>query len=150
MVEQLEKTSKKTTGKEPQPTWKIPPERVPSDDCTIFIHQKIEDGEIIEQGEGIKVHIGEWVELIPTQNIAELTALTDIQNMGAEGGGALRRLCEELSKRVTAWNWTDNAGDPLPQPYKNPDVIATLDNDELMWLFSATKGAETSEQRKND
>ena len=150
MVSTADKKASKNGTEAVKPTWKIPPERVASDDCLIYIHQKIEDGQIIDKGQGVQIHKGEWVDLIPTQNIAELEALTDIKHLQAEGGGALRRLCDELSKRTTAWNWTDNAGEPLPQPYKNPDALRALDNDELLWILSATNGAETTEQRKND
>ena len=125
-------------------TYKIPPVKVLSDDCTVYIGRVIEDGKIKEPGTGYKVHEGEWVELFPAMSLAEIKAITDIA-----AAGALDKLCDELSKRIVSWNWTDNFGVALAQPHKNPDVIFSVTDDELMWLLSASKGEETANERKN-
>ena len=130
--------------------WKIPPTRVPSDDCAIYVGREIEDGEITVEGTPYNVHTGEWVELFLTQSLAEMMALVDMRNMVEEGAGALRKLCQELAVRIVEWNWTDNAGDALPQPHNAPEVLERLSNDELMWLMGAVQGKETSADRKND
>jgi hypothetical protein len=129
--------------------WKIPPTRIESDECVIYTGRVIDvdTREITEQGTPHYVHVGEWVELIPCQSLKELIALQDIQD---NASGSLKTLCDELSKRVTDWNWTGIDGEALPQPYKAPDVLEGLITDELMWLLSVVKGGETSDTRKND
>ncbi len=138
--------------------WKIPPTRVASDDCAIYVGRVIEDKEITNEGTAHYVHTGEWVELFPTQNLKELISLakvvgssemSDSKDMIVGQAEALHELCLALSKRVVAWSWTDNGGEPLPQPYKAPDVLEELDNDELMWLLGAAQGNETKVDRKN-
>ena len=137
---------------------KIPSTRVASDDCAIYVGREIEDGEITEEGTAYYVHAGEWVELFPTQNLKQLIALgkivasssdSDAKAMVVGQASALQDLCVALSKRIVAWNWTDNFGEELPQPYGSPDVLEELDNDELMWLLGAAQGKETSAERKN-
>ncbi len=143
---------------EPKTKWKIPPTRVKSDDCAVYVGRVIEDGEVTEEGTAYYVHKGEWVELIPTQKLKELISLAkilgssdaaDTKDQVVGQADALENLCEALSKRIVSWNWTDNEGTLLPQPYKAPGVLEDLDNDELMWLLSAAQGKETSEDRKN-
>ncbi len=153
MVEQSEKVIAEANKVETK--WKIPPTRVLSDDCVVYVGRVIVDGEIKEQGTAYHVHQGEWVELFPTQTVDEMIALIDMMKLSdvenlKEGGGALRTLCQQLSKRVVAWNWTDNAGESMPSPHDAPEVLAGLTNDELMWLMSAVQGKETSADRKND
>jgi len=143
MVKQIEELM------EPKTKWKIPPTQVASDDCAIYVGRVIEDGEITEDGTPYYVHEGEWIEIFSTQNLSETMALIDMKNMVAEGSGALRKLCHELSQRIVAWNWTDNGGEPLPQPHNDPEALERLTNDELMWLMGAVDGKETSVDRKN-
>ena len=50
-------------------------------------------------------------------------------------------------KRVVDWNWTGIDGEPMPKPYKNPKVFKDLQNEELIWLVSATVGETPSEQK---
>ena len=135
---------------EPKTKWKIPPVKVDSDDCAVYTGRVIEDGEIKAEGEAHYVHKGEWVELRPTQSMTEMMAMVDIQNMVAEGSGAMRKLCEQLSERVTGWNWTGMDSKPLLQPNEAPEVLEGLTSDELLWLMSAAQGKETSVERKND
>ena len=131
------------------PKWKIPPERILSDDCAVYVGRVIEDGEIKDEGTAYHVHEGEWVEMLPCRSLSELLALTDVEKAAQNGADYLRILCQELSQRVTAWNWTGMAGEALPEPYNAPAVLERLTDDELMWLLSAAKGNETSDARKN-
>ena len=127
--------------------WKIPPVRVDSDDCEVRIGRVIEDGEITNEGTPWKVHTGEWIEVMPAQSIGEILALTEIMD---NTSASLRTICTELSRRVVGWNWTGMDSEPLPQPYMNPKVLEELTDDELMWVMGATKGRETTAERKND
>ncbi len=137
---------------------KIPPTRVLSDDCAVYVGRVIEDGEITVEGTAYHVHKDEWVELLPTANLEEMFALAgvvgstnaeDPKVMIVESANALRQLCHSLSERVVSWNWTDNYRKSLPQPHNAPEVLMRLTNDELMWLMSAVEGKETSADRKN-
>jgi len=129
--------------------WKIPPDRVKSDDCAINVGRVIEDGEITDAGTPYYVHIGEWVEVLPCRSLAEIMALSDIATDAMNGVDSLRQLCAELSRRLVGWNWTGMDSQPLAQPFDNPGLLETLTDDELMWLLGAAKGEETTEARKN-
>ena len=140
------KKAKETPETTPEIKWKIPPERVLSDDCEVRIGRVIEDGEIINEGVPWKVHEGEWVEIMPVRTLREIMALQDITD---DGSGNLRTLCTELSNRITGWNWTGMDRQPLPSPYHSPEVLEFLTDDELVWLLGAARGQETSAERKN-
>lgn len=140
---------------------KIPGKRVPSDDCVVHVGQVIRDGKIAEQGQPYPVHEGEWVEVLPIATVREAMAVAALQGFagkkpdemmnGAMGSAAsaLSGLCEALSERILAWNWTDNTGEPLPSPYHKPDVIKGLSNDEVAWLVATAYSGESPGQRKN-
>ena len=141
-----------------KPRFKIAPRRVKSDDCLIYPDRQVSDaGEITSQGEGVAVHVGEWVEILPVQSMRELIAIgriasqvnsdTEMVDRAGQSGEGLYLLCQALADRVTAWNWTGNTGQPLPQPYKRPEVLTALSNDELMHLVQAARG-ETPDERK--
>ena len=93
---------------------KIPPKRVPSDDCLVYVGRVIEGDKITNQGKGYAVHEGEWVETLPVATVAEAIAISRMLNVTikqvnkiAEG---LDQICEGLAKRIIGWNWTDNDG----------------------------------------
>jgi hypothetical protein len=132
---------------------KIPTLKIKSDDCAVNIGQVIEDGEIVDSGIAHYVHKGEWVEVIPVMTVKEVTELSNLQVASDSPGSlgkSMSKLCNELSKRIIAWNWTNMMGEEMEQPYKNPSIIEELTSDELMWLINATSGSESSEDRKKD
>lgn len=132
---------------------KIPTSRIPSDECAINIGQIVEDGEIIDPGIPHYIHLGESVEIIPIVTVKEVVYLSRLQqgvNDSANFGDSLDRLCQELSKRIVAWDWTDLMGEVMEQPYNRPDVLAALTSDELLWLVGATNGQESDDTRKKD
>ena len=124
--------------------WKIPPARIQSDDCAVYVGREIVDGEITNQGTPYYVHAGEWVELHPCRSLKEIMALSSVAAASTDG---LHVLCAQLAKRLVAWDWTGMDGEPLPPP--SVDVLEELTDDEVMWLLSAAQGAETSVERKN-
>tara|TARA_Y100000310_G_scaffold284469_1_gene307247 strand:+ start:141 stop:617 length:477 start_codon:yes stop_codon:yes gene_type:complete len=138
-----------TATKETGTQWKIPPDRIASDDCAVHVGRVIEDGEIKESGIAYHVHKGEWVDMLPCRSLTEIITLTDISTAVQEGGESLRILCQELAQRIISWNWTGMDGVALPQPYNAPAVLERLTDDEVAWLLAAAKGAETSDGRKN-
>lgn len=132
---------------------KIPAVKVSSDDCAINIGQVVEDGEIKDVGIPHYVHKGEWVEVLPVMSVREVMNISRLQAASTNPGQLdenLSSLCNELSNRIVAWNWTDIMGEPMAQPYKNPDVLAELASDELMWLMTATGAGEPADARKKD
>lgn len=137
--------------------WKIPPRRVDSSDCLVYVGRAIQDGKVISEGTPYKVHEGEWVEVLPVvtmQDYLSVTALLSIDSTGSPGeqlasmGKALDKVCQPLSKRLTAWNWTDMQGKALPPPHDNPDILKSLTTDELAWLLLTVRG-ESPGERKN-
>lgn len=126
------------------PRWKIPPQKILSDDCVVYVGRVIEDDEITDPGTAYKVHEGEYVELFPCRSLKEIILLNEL----AESSN-LRALSEELAKRVLAWNWTGMDYEPYPQPHNSPETIQDLTDDEFAWLLQAVKGKETSAARKN-
>jgi len=132
---------------------KIPLRKVPSDDCVIYVGREIdvEKGTITSQGTPYHIHKGEWVKVVPLLSVRDYLAWNKLR--GAFAGDseqmevALDELCVGLSSKIVEWNWTDMTGEPLPQPYKNPDVIKGLNEMELIWLSTAL--VETGGQRKN-
>ena len=136
-----------------KPKSKLPTIQIPSDDCIVSIGQVVEDGEIKDEGTPYYVHEGEWIEVIPVMTVREVLQLSKLQ-AGMSGdnniGDNLGMLCVELSKRIMAWNWTDMMGEPLAQPYKNPEVLEEVTSEELLWLVSATSQTETPAARKKD
>jgi len=132
---------------------KIPTQKVLSDACAINVGQVVEDGEITSPGVPYYVHEGEWVEVMPVMTVREVMNLSRLQNNSGEGstlGQSLTDLCQELSRRVIKWNWTNLMGEKMEQPYNRPDVLESLSSEELLWLVNATGGGEGAEERKKD
>lgn len=137
--------------------FKVPPREVPSDDCPLVVGRRIEDDKITDPGQTYYPHVGEAVSILPTKTLQGLLKLrklgfsTDDEDP-AEKLGRLDRsladICEHLAGVIVGWDWTDLGGEPLPQPYKRPEVLAELETDELVWLIQAAQG-ETKSERKN-
>ena len=131
--------------------FKIKPKKLDSSDCVVHVGQVIENDQIVDQGEAYNIHQDERVEILPVVTMKESFALMSISNLDdtPDAEGSLKKVCDALSERVMDWNWTDNNGEPLPKPYKNPDVFQNLLNEELIWLITSSLG-ETPSERKND
>ncbi len=130
---------------------KIPSKRIPADDCLVYVGRQIQDGKVVEPGTGYPVHKDEWVEVVPVASVGQMLAIVRVQRAVAntpQGSQAFEELCREVSNRVKDWNWTDLEGEPLPKPYRNPEAVKALTNDELLWLIKAISD-ETPGERKN-
>lgn len=120
--------------------------RIPSDDCVVEV-----------DGEKYNVHEGEWVELIPVTTVSDLAVLQkarDLETVAAAAkgdpdenvkmldatSGMVDSICEMLAPRVKAWNWTDDAGRPLPQPDGTAEPLKRLHWEELLYLTQAAQG----------
>jgi len=119
--------------------FKVPSKRVLSDDCTITV-----DGQVI------RVHEDEWVDLLPVGTLRQYTALLRLQNLVVDESDTqvLHDLCEEVAERVIDWNWTGIDGKKLPSPYQNTRIIEGLTSEEVAWLIQNVQG-ETQGERKN-
>lgn len=132
------------------------PVRVPSDECVVEIG-----------GIEYHPHEGEWVELVPglraadhILNIELSTVRSDLKAVEGDSGrdaivrqnALLRRYYEGagelLARRVRAWSWTDDGGQPLPQPDGTAGPFLALRPDELGYLIAVAREA-TPAQRKN-
>jgi len=49
-----------------------------------------------------------------------------------------------LADHILGWNWVDDAGDPLPSPKGNPEVLDELCQEEATYLVSLLMGDEES------
>jgi len=102
-------------------------------------HVKVGSAEV--QGEGTYVVVRR-VTVAETKEIMRST--TD-----REAG--LETYCENtewVAARILEWNWTDEAGNPLPYPKNDPGVIDRLTNEELQFLNQAILG-RSEQERKN-
>jgi len=130
---------------------KPPTRQVPSDDCTIEI-------------DGVEYHIheGEWVNVVSSFAVGSLRIMrrmTELQSQmdALEDDEAIRKvilmddtvgeLVDVLQRRIVEWNWTDDMGAPLPQPFHNPDAFSSLRLEELMYLALVVRGESPAEQK---
>ena len=134
---------------------KIPPKRVPSDDCAVYVGRKVSTkGIITTKGEPYYVHEGEWVEVVPVITIQDSIVLDRLLRAAREGDETqaesnLLSLCDLIAEKVLAWNWTDLSGKKMPKPHGNPEVIKLLTADELAYLQLILAG-EAPGERKNE
>lgn len=130
------------------------PRRVPSDDCAVVI-----------DGDTYYPHEGEWVELVGSTTVGDFMALANLERVSVEldaargepdealqmlraMDGYFSQVCDGLARRVTAWTWTDDQSQPLPNPKGNPDAFAALRPDELKYLIGLARGEQAAD-RKN-
>ncbi len=146
------------TDRPPELKKGIPIIRAPSDDCLLYPNKRFELDEngvptgLQDRGEGIAVHEGEWVEFVPMASMLQYLGLgTVVGNKKEmdERDASFDVVCEGLSKKIIRWNWTDIVGEPYPQPFKNPAVLRSLEDDELVHLIQLLQSDETEGQRKN-
>jgi hypothetical protein len=52
-----------------------------------------------------------------------------------------------LTENVVAWNWVDDAGQPLALPCADPGVIDGLTEEEVTFLTKAIQGSATSAEK---
>lgn len=126
-----------------------------------------DDFTVVVDGQTYHPHAGEWVELFPSQSVAEVLATGKLAKLGAELEAAkgdpdesrqvmaaisehFDMVCAHLADRVVAWSWTNRRGDPLPQPDGTSGPIARLTNEELNYLLSVgQRRQESADDRKN-
>ncbi len=132
---------------------KIPPRKINSDDCVVYVGRKTDGKSITEPGTPYKIHETEWVEINSIATIEQHLTIVELQNaLNATDiktiGEIFEKICKLIADKIISWNWTDNDNQPLPNPYRNPSVIKQLHEDEIAWLLKAIQG-ETPGERKN-
>jgi len=139
--------------------WKIPPVRIACDDCEIHVGRVIRNREIVTPGVAYRVHIGEWIEVIPALTVRALLGFRPIEGIESNGQITVGERLDEaernfddvarsLCDRIVAWNWTALDGTALDQPYKAPQVLKDLHVDEIVYLVAALN-REPEAERKN-
>lgn len=133
---------------------KPPIRSVPSDDCLVRV-----------DGVQYAVHAGEIVRVLAGFSVGGLRALGKMRALGVqvasvqgeeESGGkvldalnaAFADVCLELARRVKGWTWTDDGGEPLPQPDGTPEPFYALRTEEIYWLVAACQGESSAERKK--
>jgi hypothetical protein len=86
------------------------------------------------QGEGAFVDIVEFTHAEMTAYFSENKDATNLDLIAA---------------RITAWNWVDDNGDPLPLPGEKPGLIHELPYEEALFLIRSARGDLTADERKN-
>lgn len=132
---------------------KVPPRRVPSDDCVVTV-----------AGERYHVHEGEWVEVLPGLSVGDYEAfhafagvqvqMAAVKGEQDEGLKTIGILADTFGKavplvksRLVAWNWTDNRGEPLPQPHDEPSPLWRLDEAEIAYLIQVITGTNEGAEK---
>jgi len=54
-----------------------------------------------------------------------------------------------IQEHVLDWNWVNNAGEPLPSPSDNPDVVDELTENEATFLANLFINGGTEVELKN-
>lgn len=132
---------------------KIPPRRVPSDDFSVT-----------DDGQEYFIHAGESVWVVPGTTVEEVRMLRAFDEampriLAAEGeanvmsvaidvlGDAFAKGVSVFRHRIAKWDWTDNDGNPLPQP-REEGAFDRLRAEEMTYLALVLQGANTA-ARKN-
>ncbi len=136
--------------------FKIPPIPIPADTCRIVKDRVIENGEVVGEGTAYEPHLGESVWIFRTDNydsylklmaLGDIGDTSDVREIARRLEQQLSELVGILARHVVAWNWTDNEREPLPQPYKHPEVLRDLENDELLWLIGIVRDGSPREKK---
>ena len=127
---------------------------VPSDDCVIT-----------RDGREYHIHRGEWVKAAVGMTLGQvrlIEKLTRLQSeMAAVEGdsdedkqvvrllsGTAGDAAAVLRGRIVAWNWTDSAGTPRPQP-SEPGAFDGLELEELFYLVAVLRNQAPAERSKD-
>lgn len=129
---------------------KPPIRQVPSDDCVVEV-----------DGKEYHVHEGEWIKVISSFAVGSLHVMRRITELQSQMDAleddeeiqkviltddTMNELIDVLKARVVEWNWTDDLGNPLPQPLNNAFAFHSLRLEELMYLGLVVRGESPAEQ----
>lgn len=132
---------------------KLPTKQIPSDDCVVTL----DDVEY-------RPHEGEWIKVVPSLSVAEVRLVQELNELKPKLDAIKGEETEQeesvalldksfgpvvslVARRIIAWSWTDNAGDPYPEK-PDEETIRDLHIQELYYLLAAIRG-ETPAERGN-
>lgn len=116
---------------------KVPPRTISSDDLVVTV-----DGVEYRPHEGESITVrgqASWQLLADTTQMFGLyKRIGDLdpteQRLAAESSD---RLFAELARLIISWTWTDDDGEPMPDP--SPEVLRSCTLDEFQWLLAAVQ-----------
>lgn len=108
-------------------------------------------------GQEYHPHEGEYVEVIPIRQLSSLKNLMRLAQFNAEefnlGDPKILDqydgLTKYLSDVIFDWNLTDDGGDNLPRPFKNPEIIEKLSLEEINYLVAKLIGGRTDDSKNS-
>lgn len=135
---------------------KPPGRRIPSDDYTVVV-----DGEVYHPHEGETVWFTTFVSPRLFKSIQKFRELAVKENaidsedpqerasqLAVLQDQAYDELCGMLAQHVLRWDWTNEFGEPLPQPGGDPERIRALDALEINYLMSTVTRGEARASEK--
>ncbi len=129
------------------------PRVIKTDDCVVTVN-----------GEKYTPHEGEQISIRPTMPVGDLEKLTEFYTLASDMQSGevvdaqdnLKRVAHLfddatsiLSRHIIDWTWTDDQGEPLPHPYKNPAAIKELSSEEVFYLLNLAMNGEAKVEEKN-
>lgn len=137
------------------PEFLIPLRRVPADDMPLTIGGLTDPETGEEVGEATYyLQKGRSVWFLPITSFATMFSTAGLlMSSKRENAAAMVKsmgdLCARLSEVVARWDLVGPDGTPLPQPYKRPEVIMGLTEDQLGWVIEHATARESKEKRGN-
>ncbi len=128
---------------------------------THYFQSQFYDCKVTVNGVDYFPHEGEAISVRPVMPVAELEKLMafyEMANNQGETEDSMQKLkdansifdeaCTILSTHILGWNWTNNEGEALPTPNKNPEGIKQLSAEEIFYLLNtAMSGGNTVDQK---
>lgn len=142
------------------PNTKVPPVKIDCSDCVVHIGRVMDKGKIVEDGIETFPHVGESIWITPVSTVGEQVLAANFVRFSKSTSqeeesellqmmGDMGDLTFALSARVLAWDWTGEDFAPLAKPWHNHGVFATLQAEELLFLFQRIINPESAAERKN-
>lgn len=116
---------------------KVPARTVSSDDFVVEV-----------DGVSYYPHAGESVTFVGRMTTNDLMRSMKLQRIDLNADDADEQIGEVrafVAGRIAGWTWTDDAGEPYPNP-PTPDVVGLLDMDELGWLLVNNMGRKNKDE----
>lgn len=120
---------------------KVPARSVSSDDFVVEV-----------DGVSYYPHAGESVTFVGRMTTDDLMRSMKMRRLDLSADNADEQVDEVrkfIAGRIAGWTWTDDAGEPYPNP-PTPEVIGKLDMDELGWLLANNMGRTKKDEDQGE